>query len=135
MVEVGGGDDGGPCSASVLNDWSGDGFVCVNEYFLVFAPCCTAECFVYFYGFICLSFGVFYVFENVSLGSMVSPNIFGKGLVVRILLLILMDLEYLAGSGVNRVVSILLVLGMRLLCVAQLVIVSMYGCSIDSADL
>ena len=74
---------------------------------------------------------------NVSLGSKVSPNIVGKGLVARILLLILRvrDLEYSAGSGVNRVVCVLLVLRMRLFCVAQLVIVSKYGCSIVSAVL
>ena len=43
MVEVGGGDDGSPCSAGVLDDWSGDGFVSVNECFLVFALCCTGD--------------------------------------------------------------------------------------------
>ena len=68
MVEVGGGDDGGPCSAGVLNDWSGDGFVCVNECFLVFAPCCTGDCLVYLYGFECLSFGVFYMFGKCKFG-------------------------------------------------------------------
>ena len=55
----------------------------------------------------------------------------------RILLFIwrLSDLEYSAGSGVNRVVWVLLVLRMRLFCVAQSVMVSRYGCKIVSAVL
>ena len=43
--------------------------------------------------------------KKVSLGSSLRPNIFGLGLVARILLLIfiLRDLEYSAGSGAKRV--------------------------------
>ena len=40
---------------------------------------------------------------NVSLGSEVRSSIFGEGLVVRILLFMLRDLEYPAGSGLKRV--------------------------------
>ena len=39
----------------------------------------------------------------------------------------LSDLEYSAGSGVNRVVWVLLVLRMRLFCVAHVVIELRYG--------
>ena len=74
---------------------------------------------------------------NVSLGSSVRPNIFGTGLVARIWLSIyrLRDLEYSAGSEVKRVVCVLFVLRTRLLCVAQLVMVSKYGCNIVYAVL
>ena len=53
---------------------------------------------------------------NVSLGSRVRPRIFGKGLVARVWLSILRlrDLEYSAGSGVKRVVWVLLVFRIRL---------------------
>ena len=47
----------------------------------------------------------------------------------------LRDLEYSAGSGVKRVVWVLLVLRMRLLRVAQSVTVLRYGCSSLSAVL
>ena len=75
--------------------------------------------------------------EKVSFGSRVRPSIFGKGFVARILLLMLRlrDLEYSAGSGVKRVVWVLLVLRMRLLRVAQSVTVLRYGCSSLSAVL
>ena len=75
--------------------------------------------------------------EKVSFGSRVRPSIIGKGFVARILLLMLRlrDLEYSAGSGVKRVVWVLLVLRMRLLRVAQSVIVFRYGCSNLSAVL
>ena len=58
--------------------------------------------------------------EKVSLGSSVRPSILGNGLVARILLLmdILRDLEYSAGTGVKRVDWVLFVLMMRLFWVA-----------------
>ena len=58
---------------------------------------------------------------KMSFESRVRPSILGNGFVARILLLMLRlrDLEYSAGSGVKRVVWVLLVLGMRLLRVAQ----------------
>ena len=58
---------------------------------------------------------------KVSFGSRVRPSILGNGFVARILLLMLRlrDLEYSAGSGVKRVVWVLLVLRMRLMRVAQ----------------
>ena len=37
--------------------------------------------------------------EKVSFGSRVGPNIFGKGLEARMLLLMVMDAEYSAGPG------------------------------------
>ena len=66
---------------------------------------------------------------NVNLGSKVRPNILGKGLVARLLLLILRlsDLEYSAGSGVKSVHWVLFVFIMRLLLVAHVVMVSRYG--------
>ena len=74
---------------------------------------------------------------NVSLGSRVRPRIFGKGLVARILLFIdrLRDFEYSAGSGVKRVVWVLLVLRIRLFWVAHVVMESRYGCRMVSAVL
>ena len=66
--EVFGGDDWSACGAGVFNDWPGDGFVCMNECFLVFAPCCTGESSVYFYGFVGLSFGVFYMIIKCEFG-------------------------------------------------------------------
>ena len=52
---------------------------------------------------------------KVSLGSRVSPSIFGKGFVARILLFIFKsrDLEYWTGSGVKWVDWVLLVFMMR----------------------
>ena len=69
--------------------------------------------------------------EKVSLGSSERPRILGNGSVVRILLLmdILRDLEYSAGSGVKRVDWVLFVLMMRLFWVTQFVIVFRYGCN------
>ena len=74
---------------------------------------------------------------KVSLWSRVRPSIFGKGLVARMLLFMvrLRDFEYSARSGVNRVVCVLLVLRMRLFLVAQVVMVSRYGCRVVSAVL
>ena len=59
---------------------------------------------------------------KVSLGSRVRPKIFGKGLVARMLLFMvrLRDFEYSAGSGVKRVVWVLLVLRMRQLDLSSL---------------
>ena len=75
--------------------------------------------------------------EKVILGSRVRPSILGKGLVARILLFMdrLRDFEYSAGSGVKRVVCVLLVLRIRLFLVAQVVILSRYGCRVVSAVL
>ena len=72
-----------------------------------------------------------------NLGSKVRPSILGKGLVARILLFMdrLRDFECSAGSGVNRVVCVLLVLRIRLFLVAQVAILSRYGCRILSAVL
>ena len=63
---------------------------------------------------------------NVSFGSKLRPRILGKGFLVSRLLFILRlrDLEYSAGSGVNKVVCVLLVFSLRLLSVAQVVIIS-----------
>ena len=73
---------------------------------------------------------------KVGLGSRVRPRILGNGLVARILLFIwrLSDLEYSAGSGVSKVVCVLLVLRMRF-CAAQVVIGCRYGCMIVSVVL
>ena len=62
--------------------------------------------------------------EKVSFGSKLRPRIKGKGLVASRSLFIerLSDLEYSAGSGVKRVVCVLLVFSLRLLSMAQLVI-------------
>ena len=38
LIEVCGGNDWGPSGASVFYDGSGDGFVCVNKCFFIFAP-------------------------------------------------------------------------------------------------
>ena len=64
-----------------------------------------------------LDFVYFMCSANVSLGSRVSPSIFGKGFVAVILLFILIfkDFEYSAGSGVKRVDWVLLVFMIRLL--------------------
>ena len=64
--------------------------------------------------------------ENVSFGSKLRPRILGNGLVASRLLFMerLRDLEYSAGSGVKRVVCVLFVFSLRLLSVAQVVIVS-----------
>ena len=72
-----------------------------------------------------LVFVYFICSEKVSFGSKVRPSIVGKGLVAKMLLLMvrLRDFEYSAGSGVKRVVWVLLVLRRRLLFVAQFVIV------------
>ena len=74
---------------------------------------------------------------KVILGSKVRPSILGKGLVARILLFMdrLRDFECSAGSGVNRVVCVLLVLRIRLFLVAQVAILSRYGCRVLSAVL
>ena len=74
---------------------------------------------------------------KVILGSKVRPSITGKGLVARILLFMdrLRDFECSAGSGVNRVVCVLLVLRIRLFLVAQVAILSRYGCRVLSAVL
>ena len=74
---------------------------------------------------------------KVILGSRVRPSILGKGLVARILLFMdrLRDFEYSAGSGVKRVVCVLLVFRIRLFLVAQVVILSRYGCRVVSAVL
>ena len=67
--------------------------------------------------------------EKVSLGSNVRPSIVGNGLVASRLLLIfiLRDFEYSAGSGVKRVDWVLVVFMMRLFWVAQFVMASRYG--------
>ena len=54
---------------------------------------------------------------KLILGSRVRPRIFGNGLVASILLFMdrLRDFEYSAGSGVKRVVWVLLVLRIKLL--------------------
>ena len=74
---------------------------------------------------------------KVSVGSRVRPSILGKGLVARILLFMvrLRDFEYSAGSGVKWVVCVLLVLRIRLFLVAQVAILSRYGCRVVSAIL
>ena len=66
---------------------------------------------------------------NVSFGSKFKPSILGKGFVASKLLSIvrLRDLEYSAGSGVNKVVWVLVVLSLRLLSIAQAEIVFRYG--------
>ena len=71
-----------------------------------------------------------FVSANVSFGSKFSPSILGNGFVASMLLSIvrLRDLEYSAGSGVNKVAWVLCVLSLRLLSIAQTVIVFRYGC-------
>ena len=57
---------------------------------------------------------------NVSFGSKLRPKVLKKGILASGLLFMLRlrDLEYLAGSGVMRVVRVLFVLSLRLLSVA-----------------
>ena len=61
----------------------------------------------------------------------------GKGLVARTLLFMvrLRDFLYSAGSGVKRVVCVLLVFRIRLFLVAQAVMLSRYGWRVVSAVL
>ena len=68
-------------------------------------------------------------FEKLSLGSSVRPSIFGFGSVGRVSLSILKEsfLLYSAGSGVNRVVIVLLAFSMRLLSDVHFTISSRYG--------
>ena len=58
-------------------------------------------------------------YKNFNFGSKVKARILGKGFVARGLLFILRlrDLEYSAGSGLNKVVCVLLVFILRLLFV------------------
>ena len=74
---------------------------------------------------------------KVILGSKVRPSITGKGLVARILLFMdrLRDFDCSAGSGVKRVVCVLLVFRIRLFLVAQAVMLSRYGWRVVSAVL
>ena len=90
------------------------------------APVSTLYIFTVLYA---LVFVYFMCSANVSLGSRVRPRIFGNRLVASIVLFMdrLRDFEYSAGSGVNRVVWVLLVLRIRLLRFAQLVMESRYG--------